>query len=274
MTCGQYAELTVSRFTAHGAYLQDENSEEVLLPKKYLTNDIQEGVKLSVFLYKDSEDRLVATTEHPKLCLNEFAYLQIKEVNTFGAFADWGLEKDLLVPFREQHLRLEEGKYYLLTLRLDQATQRLYGSNKSAKFTSLADKDTPLFSENKLLICEKTGLGYRIIVDNTFVGLLYHSDVTTSLRTGDVVSGHIYNVREDGKVDVRVGSYGRDKYEDAVMHIMKLLESSPVLPYGDASDPNEIRAFFGLSKKTFKQAIGQLYKQQKIKISPNEIQIV
>jgi predicted RNA-binding protein (virulence factor B family) len=274
MTCGEYAHLNVARFTLHGAYLQDENGEEVLLPKKYLTNDIQEGVQLTVFLYKDSEDRLVATTEHPKIQLNEFAYLQIKEVNAFGAFADWGLEKDLLIPFREQHLRLEEGKYYLLTLRLDQATQRLYGSNKTAKFTSLADKDTPQFSDNKLLICEQTGLGYRVIVDNAFVGMLYQSDVTTSLKPGDVVSGHIYNVREDGKVDVRIGSNGRGKYEDAAEHILNLLEKSRVLPYGDASDPDEIRAFFGLSKKTFKQAIGQLYKQQKIKIYPNEIQIV
>jgi predicted RNA-binding protein (virulence factor B family) len=273
MTCGQYADLIVARFTVHGAYLQDENGEEVLLPKKYLTIDIQEGVQVTVFLYKDSEDRLVATTEHPKLRLNEFAYLQIKEVNTFGAFADWGLEKDLLIPFREQHLRLEEGKYYLLTLRLDLATQRLYGSNKTQKFTSLADKDTPLFSENKVLICEQTGLGYRVIVDNAFVGMLYQSDVTKSLRPGDVVTGHIYNVRDDGKVDVRIGSYGRDKYENAVIHIMKQFENSRVLPYGDASDPEEIRAFFGMSKKTFKQAIGQLYKQQKIKIYPNEIQI-
>ena len=273
MTCGQYAHLTLARFTIHGAYLNDENNKEVLLPKKYLAEGYSVGTVITVFLYKDSEDRLVATTEHPSIHLNEFAYLKIKEVNTFGAFADWGLEKDLLIPFREQHLQLEEGRSYLITLRLDHATQRLFGSNKTARYLIPATADTPLLGNNKILICEQTGLGFRVIVDNLYSGMLYQSDVNTPVKPGDICSGHIFKIRDDGKVDVRLGVSGRNKYDKAGEQILALLQKNTSLPFGDNSNPDEIRAYFGLSKKTFKQAIGQLYKQQKIDIQPNEIKI-
>jgi predicted RNA-binding protein (virulence factor B family) len=266
--------LTTARFTKNGAYLTDEVSNEVLLPNKYLTEELSIGDELDVFVYKDSEDRLIATTLKPALELNQYAYLFVKQVNVFGAFLDWNLEKDLLVPFREQHIRMQENRSYLVTLRLDSATQRLYATSKTKRFLSLATKDIELGEERKILICDQTGLGFRVIVDDLYIGMLYHQDIAGNLNSGDIYRGHIYHVREDGKVDVRLGKTGRQKYESAAEILLDILKIQNTVPLGDASDPDDIRERFGMSKKTFKQAAGQLMKAKKIIVSPYEIKLL
>ena len=172
MLLGQFNELIIDRFTSVGAYLRDEDENDVLLPKKYLTDDLVEGEEISVFIYRDSEDRLVATTEIPKIKLGGFGYLLIKDVSPFGAFADWGLEKDLLIPFKEQHVKLEEGRQYMVSLQLDDSTNRLYGTTKVDKHFKKCEIQHPVNTQVELLIWKQTDLGYKVVVDDSYIGLV------------------------------------------------------------------------------------------------------
>lgn len=275
MKLGEYNTLRILRLTTVGAYLGDEHDNDVLLPNKYVTQEMSVGEDVNVFLYKDSEDRLVATTEKPYITLNEFAYLQVKQLTPFGAFLDWGLEKDLLVPFREQTSKLEEDKYYLIYLKLDEETNRLVATAKTNKYFSTDTSELELNQEVDLLICETFDLGVKIVVNGKFLGIIYHNDVNRKLRRGDYTKGFIYNIREDGKLDVRLEVSGYAKVEPNAEKLLAILNNRKgVLYLTDKSDPDDIRDAVGMSKKTFKQAVGNLYKQKKIRINPDSIEIL
>lgn len=273
MNIGQYNELIILRFTAPGAYLSDDQDNDVLLPGKYLTDDMQEGDLISVFIYKDSEDRVVATTEKPLIVLDEFAYLKVKEVNAFGAFLDWGLEKDLMVPFKEQNQLMEEGKYYLVTLRLDDLTDRLYASTKVNRYMKECTDPELINQEMDIMIGDTTDLGIKVVINNLYSGIIYRNDVSRPLRRGSFEKGFIYNIREDGKTDVRLEKAGYEKFDEAAERLLAMMKERKVLYLSDKSDPDAIREEVGMSKKTFKQAIGKLYKARLINISANSIEL-
>lgn len=274
MKIGQYNDLTILRFTAPGAYLGDEEDNDVLLPGKYTTPEMKEGDTITVFVYKDSEDRIVATTETPLIELNQFAFLRVKDVNPFGAFLEWGLEKDLLVPFREQRVKMEIGRYYLVTLRYDDATDRLFASGKFSKFIEPC-KDAELLDQKvDLLIGDSTDLGVTVIVNDCYQGIIYRNDVSKPLKRGSHEEGYVYFIREDGKLDVRLVSSDVTRFDDAAESILDTLKTKGELHLSDKSDPDDIRETVGMSKKMFKQAIGKLYKARLITISDSKIELI
>jgi predicted RNA-binding protein (virulence factor B family) len=273
MNIGQYNDLTILRFTAPGAYLGDDEDNDVLLPGKYTTDEMEVGDVISVFLYKDSEDRIVATTEKPLILLGEFAFLKVIEVNAFGAFLNWGLEKDLMVPFKEQNQLMEEGKYYLVTLQFDYATDRLFASMKINRYLEECTDEEIINVESDILIGDTTELGIKVIVNNKYHGIIYRNDVSRPLRRGFRDVGYVYNIREDGRLDVRLEKAGFEKFDEAAERILNLLFEKKIIHLSDKSDPDEIREIVGMSKKTFKQAIGKLYKARRILIHASSIEL-
>lgn len=274
MNIGQVNTLRVLRFTSVGAYLGDANDNDVLLPNKYLTEDMTLDSDVDVFLYRDSEDRLVATTERPFISLNGFAYLRSKEVNMFGAFMDWGLEKDLMVPFKEQHLKFEEDKYYLITLQLDEATDRLFGSAKTNRYLELCDVPIDPKAFVEILVCERTDLGVKVIVEERYQGLIFQNDISRPLKRGERTTGFVSNVREDGKLDVRLDLTSVDRIESSADKLLAILQREKSIALTDKSDPDSIRETVGMSKKSFKQAVGNLYKQRIITIEEDQIRLI
>ncbi|MCF8415824.1 MAG: GntR family transcriptional regulator [Crocinitomicaceae bacterium] len=274
MNLGTYNELTILRFTSVGAYLGDDQDNDVLLPNKYLTPEMEIGNTVIVFLYKDSEDRLVATTEIPFITLNEFRFLKVKEVTAFGAFMDWGLEKDLMVPFKEQMLKLEEGRYYLTTLQLDGSTDRLFGSTRVNRYLEPCDDQEIIGQEVDLLICDDSDLGVNVIVEGKYRGLIYHNDVSRPVKRGDHQPGFVYNVREDGKLDVRFERADVKKFDEATEFLLEKLKTEKVIQLSDKSDPDDIRDKLHMSKKMFKQAIGKLYKARLVTITDTSVELI
>lgn len=272
---GQYNELQVLRFTSVGVYLGDEEGNDVLLPNRYVPKDIELEQKINVFLYLDHDERLIATTEQPLIELNSFAYLKCLEVSPFGAFLDWGLMKHLFCPFKEQQVKMEEGNYYLVYLYIDDATQRLVASAKIRKYL---EKERILVEENQevdLLICDRTELGVNVIVNDTYSGLIFKNQVSKILKRGDRIKGYVATVREDGKLDITLAPKGHVKIEPASQELLDLIKSkNGVIFLTDKSDPDEIRELAGMSKKTFKQAVGNLYKQRLIKLNPSSIELI
>ncbi len=274
MKLGQKNLLRLDRITSSGAFLEDENGNDVLLPGKYLKSEMQEGTMVEVFLYRDSEDRLVATTETPNIQLDGFNYLEVKDVSLYGAFLDWGLEKDLLVPYKEQKSRMEEGKKYLISLRLDESTDRLFGTTKTEKLLGKCPQDQyEIDQEVSLLVCNRTDLGRKVIVDDRFSGLIFNSYIDRELLPGMHISGYIHDIREDGKIDIRLSKTGQEKRDDASEKLLSILKSKGRINLGDKSNPEDIRRILGMSKKTFKQAVGNLYKQKLIEVTPMEISL-
>lgn len=275
MEIGRINKLTAARSTDNGFYLTDNEGNEVLLPNAYVSNDLSIGDEIEVFIYKDSEDRIVATTLKPYIQFEEFAYLQVKEVNDYGAFMDWGLPKDLLVPFAEQTVRMEKGKWYLIFLLEDQQTERLIGSNKIKDFVFFKDIDVKSGDEVDLLLYEKTELGMNAIVDNMYKGLIFASDIHKSIKPGDKIKGYVKQVREDGKIDLLLEPLGYknsiDKFTEIILSAIK--ENNGILKLTDKSTAEEIKDKLGLSKKSFKKAIGKLYKQRLIELSDEGIRL-
>ncbi|MGV3632180.1 MAG: S1 RNA-binding domain-containing protein [Bacteroidota bacterium] len=272
---GQYNELQILRFTSVGAYLGDEEENDVLLPNKYLEPSFEIGQKLKVFLYLDHDERIVATTETPLLELNTFAYLKAVETTHIGAFLDWGLIKHLFCPFKEQLVKMEEGKYYLVYLYIDDATQRLVASARVRRFL---EKEHIVVSEGEevdLLICDQTELGQNVIVNDTYSGLIFSNHISRLLRRGERCKGYVKVVRPDGKLDVSLEKPGFQKIEPAAETLFKLLqEHEGKLYLTDKSEPDQIRELAGMSKKTFKQAVGNLYKNRLIRLNDDSIEII
>ncbi|WP_300503276.1 S1 RNA-binding domain-containing protein [uncultured Duncaniella sp.] len=273
---GKYNSLQVSRNVDFGAYLADRDGNEVLLPARYITVPLQPGNELEVFVYKDSEDRPVATTEHPFAEVGEFAYLQVTQVNNTGAFLDWGLVgKELLVPYSEQKMKLSRGMVVLVYVYLDNATQRVVASAKIEKFLGNRYPDYKLGDKVEALVYKHTELGYKAIVDNLFHGMVYENELYKPLEIGKTIPAYIKQVREDGKIDL-VLSGGNDGRVDALMErILDRLKDQPgcFLPISDSASPETIRATFQCSKKDFKKAIGHLYRDRKIVITDGGIRL-
>lgn len=265
MQIGGQNTLNVLRHTSAGAFLGDESGGEVLLPNKYVPEDLKVGEDISVFVYTDSEDRPVATTLTPKIRLNEFAFLQVKAVNEIGAFMDWGLEKDLLVPFREQGRKMAKHLWYVVYLYLDSLSNRLVASAKIRRFLQDVPEDLEPGQEVSLLVYDRTDLGMNVIVDNKYHGLLYANEIFQPVYPGDLLKGYIKKVREDQSLDVSLQKQGLDNVSDNAARILELMKSGDgFLPLTDKSEPEEIYDKLAMSKKTFKKAIGMLYKDKKV----------
>lgn len=273
---GKYNSLRVSHNVDFGAYLQDEEGNQVLLPARYISSPLQPGDDLEVFVYKDSEDRPVATTEHPFAEVGEFAYLQVTQVNRTGAFLDWGLiAKELLVPYSEQKMKLSRGMVVLVYVYLDDATKRVVASAKIEKFIGNRFPLYKIGDKVEALVYKRTELGYKAIVDNLFHGMVYESELYAPLEIGKSISAYVRQVRDDGKIDL-VLSGSNDGRVDALMDkIVKRLEGEPecFLPISDSASPETVRATFQCSKKDFKKAIGHLYKQRRILITDGGIRL-
>ena len=272
MQLGKINKLTIKRFAPPGAYLIDLQENEVLLPNKYLTPDMEEGTEVEVFVMKDSSERLVCVTEKPYILLGDCVYLDVVEVNPFGAFVDWGLDKDLFVPFAEQRTRLEIGDRYLFTLLYDFETDRLFGSMKIKKVLIPCTDLSMEGQEVDLLICDEGKLGRNVIVDKRYEGLIFKDQQNQPLQREQECKGYVAKVREDGKLDIRLEVPNDSRYDAAEQKILDTLAAQEgFLALTDKSDPDEVRAVLGLSKKTFKQAIGKLYKHRRIALEANGI---
>ncbi len=257
---GEYHIMEVARITSPGAFLR-LGEDEALLPGKFLTPEVQPGDQLEVFIFTDSEDRITATTQKPKAKVGEFAYLKVIDINKYGAFMDWGLDKDLFVPFSEQKEKLETGKKYVVRIALDYKTQRLIGTTKLRDFFKTDVSALQPAQQVNLLVFGETDLGIKVIIDHTYEGLLYKNEVFEELKTGDKTIGYIKKVRDDGKLDVMLYKPGMEKVKDAESIILnKLNFAGGFLPYNDATPPEIIKEELKMSKKVFKKAIGGLYK--------------
>lgn len=274
LSLGEKQVLTIDRDTDPGLFLRDEEGNEVLLPNKYKPSEFEIGDKLEVFVYLDHEERPVATTLDPFVKLDEFAYLKCVEVSQIGAFMDWGLEKHLFVPFAEQAVKMKEGEYYLIFCYLDEMTDRLVASSKVDNFLTNSELTVAPFEEVDLIIGNQTNLGWNVIVNELHKGLLYNDDVFQVLQTGDRVKGFIKKIRQDGKIDVVLQRPGYRSIEPNTEELLTQLKlHGGFLALTDKSDPELIKKQLNMSKKSFKRALGSLYKQRKVDIVDNGIRL-
>lgn len=273
---GKTCKLKIIKRSTFGLYLGDDSGEEVLLPNKYCTDEMKPEGEVEVFIYRDSEGRKVAVTSKPKIALYEFAQLKVNAVSAVGAFMEWGLDKDLMVPFREQKQNLEEGRWYIVYMDLDKKTDRLYASNRIERFLQNDILTVKEDEEVSLLIWQKTDLGYTVIINNIHKGLIFENEIFTSLRIGDQITGHIKKIRDDGKIDVSLQAAGYWNTKDANSKLLleKLKEKGGKLSLTDKSSPEDIYSTLGISKKAFKKSVGDLYKQKAISLESDGIRLV
>lgn len=272
---GEYNRLTIVKTVDFGLYLDGGDEGEILLPSRYVPKDYQIGEELDVFLYLDSEERLVATTEKPLAQVGDFAYLEVAWVNEYGAFLHWGPMKDLFCPFREQKMRMEMGESYIVFVHIDEESYRIVAS---AKVEHYLQKDVPPYvvgDEVDLLIWQKSDLGFKVIIDNRYQGLVYEDQVFKRIHTGDRMRGYISRVREDGKFDVTLQPTGYQQarvFSDTLLQYLK--DHGGVCDLGDKSDAEVIKRRFQVSKKTFKKAVGDLYRRRLITMTEQGIRLV
>ena len=278
---GKYNTLTILRDTKVGLFLGNETEDpegihDILLPNKYVPNQFEIGDELTVFVYLDHEERPVATTLEPYILLNEFALLRVNYVNQVGAFMDWGMEKDILVPFKEQARPMEKGKRYLVYLYLDEQTNRLVASSKTNQFLNNDALTVEVGEEVDLLVSHITELGINVIINGKHKGLIYKDEVyDDAIRTGDKTRGFIKTIRPDNKIDVALQKQGYESIEPSAQIILDELKASRgFLRLHDNSHPEDIRTVLKMSKKTFKKAIGLLFKQQLIDIKDDGIYLL
>ncbi|MGR3811858.1 CvfB family protein [Jiulongibacter sp. NS-SX5] len=273
---GELNKLKVLRGTSVGYYLGDDEGNDVLLPHKYIPEDAEVGHEIEVFLYRDSEDRIIATNLEPLIKLNKFACLEVMAVTRFGAFLDWGLEKELLVPFKEQNQKLKTGDWAIVYLYLDDETDRLVASARVNRYLETEEINLEEGEEVEILPYEKSDLGQNVIVNDLYRGLVYQNEIFKPLNWGDRTKAYVKKVREDGKLDISLRPLGFENViESDTEKILRLLkEADGVLPYSDKSAPQDIMGYFEMSKKAFKRAIGGLYKQKLILIDSEEIKLV
>lgn len=273
ITIGSYNELVVERAVDFGVYLNPK-ADEVLLPSKYVPENTRPGDTLRVFVYTDSEDRPIATTLSPKAVVGEFACLQVKEVTSFGAFLDWGLEKDLLVPTIEQQDRMKPGGKYVVKVCLDEKTRRVYATSRIARNCEKSPTDLSIGQKVSLLIYRFTKIGIMAVINNRYGGILYKSETYEPLTMGEKREGYINRIREDGKIDLVLKKPGHHSITGSGASVMDTLQKrSGFIPCHDKSAPDEIQRIFSMSKKEFKRAIGGLYKAGKIDITQEGIRM-
>ena len=270
---GTRVQLPVLRLTEPGAYLDGGELGEILLPTRYVDEQLKEGDNIDVFVYLDAKNRLIATTLEPKIKRDQFAFLRCKEVSAHGAFMDWGIEaKDLLVPFKEQKADLEEGGNYLIYCYFDDTTQRLVGSSRTNKFLDVIPPDFEPNQEVEILISGVLEIGYTCIINGTHSGMIYHNEMYESVRVGQTMKAYIKKVREDDKIDVSIHPLGVERFESKTTDIVSFLkENDGQMFITDKSDPELIRTTFGMSKKAYKKALGGLYRDRVIDIQPDKI---
>ncbi|HEV7381937.1 MAG TPA: S1-like domain-containing RNA-binding protein [Dyadobacter sp.] len=272
---GKYNLLTIERVTSVGMFLSEVEGEEVLLPNQYLTDEMQVGDTIRVFVYLDSEDRPVATTETPKIVRNEFACLEVTDVSEYGAFMDWGLIKDLFVPFREQSVPMKLGEWHVVFLYLDNKSSRLIASTKIDRFLENERLTVQEGDEVDLLVWQKTDLGYNAIVNQYHKGLIYHNEVFRDLKPGDSLKGYVKKIRPENKLDISLQKAGGEHIEPSAQQILsELKKAGGFLNLSDTSSPEDIYRVFQISKKVFKKAIGGLYKQGIIRIGDDGIHLL
>ncbi|HBF89478.1 MAG TPA: GntR family transcriptional regulator [Bacteroidales bacterium] len=275
MEIGKYNKLRVVKEVDFGIYLDGGSYGEILMPKRYVPKDCKPDDEIEVFIYLDSEDRFIATSEKPYGIVGEFALLKVASINRVGAFLNWGLPKDLLVPFKEQKAKMEEDKSYVVYIYVDTVTQRIAASSNLDKFL---DNTPPEYEENQevdLLISNPTEIGYKVIINNLHWGMLYKNEVFQKLRRGQKIKGFIKKVREDEKIDVCLQKPGFEKIDTLTDTILqKLNEYGGFIIVNDKSSSEEIYELFGTSKKTFKKSVGALYKKRLISIEEKGIRLV
>ncbi len=271
---GVYHTLKIDRETKVGLFLVNE-TDDVLLPNKYVPNDFTIGDDLTVFVYLDHEERPVATTLKPLITLNSFAVLKVNYINKFGAFLNWGMEKDLFVPFKEQARPMEKDKRYIVTMYLDKQTGRLAASSKINQFLDKEPLDAEVGQEVDLMVSHITEIGINVIINGKFRGLAYQNEVFETVSPGYKTKGYIKTIRPDGKIDVSFQKQGFEAIDDSSQQVLEALKQNDgVLRLNDNSHPEEIKSILKMSKKTFKKAIGSLYKQKLIDINNEGIQLV
>ncbi len=272
---GKINILKVVRETDNGVYLDGENLGEILMPRKFVTDEVRESQEAEVFIYTDSEDRLVATTETPLAKVGEFAFLKVVATSRFGAFLDWGLPKDLLVPFREQKAKMADGGIYLVYVYLDLQTNRIAASAKIDKFLDNTPPEYEPGDEVDLLIAEETELGFKAIVNSEHWGMLYKNQVFQPLFIGQKTKSYVGKVRDDDKIDLLPEKPGYEKVDAISQKILdELKQNRGFMAVSDTTSPEMINALFGISKKNFKKAIGSLYKKRLIQFDSDGIRLV
>ena len=271
---GDWNELKIKRFTEHGAQLDGGSVGKILMPARYVQRNMRLGQMVTVFVYLDQSDRLVATTETPLARVGDFAFLEVAWVNEHGAFLNWGLMKDLFVPFSEQKMRMEQGRSYLVHIHIDEETHRIVASAKVERYLQEpARKEYYRGRDVEVLLWHKTPLGFKVIVDNAYPGLIYDNQIYTELHSGERHIGQVITLREDGRMDVALGRIGKGRFRAFAEQLRDELAAAPDgrLPFNDHSSAEEIAERFGVSKKTFKRAVGALYRNREIMIEESGI---
>lgn len=271
---GKVNPLKVVKEVEFGVYLDGGSDGEILLPKRYVPENCHIDDVLKVFIYNDSEDRLVATTETPFAQVGEFVSLQVVEVNAVGAFLDWGLMKHLFVPFREQKLRMEEGRRYPVFVYVDFDSKRITASAKIEKFVDEGEPELEEGQEVDLLVYKKTDLGWKAVINQQYTGMLYDNELFQDIVTGQSLKGFVKQIRPDFKIDLMLQKPGFEKIDDFAVALHEALKSANgFLPLTDKSPAEDIYNRFGVSKKTFKKAVGDLYKKRIITLEPEGLRL-
>lgn len=271
---GDFNTLTVVKSVDFGLYLDGGKAGEILLPTRYVPEEVEIGDELRVFIYLDQDERVIATTEEPLAKVGDFAYLEVNWVNQYGAFLDWGLMKDLFCPFREQKKEMEMGNSYIVHVHIDEETYRIVASAKVDRYLNKETCPYKPGDEVNILVWQKTDLGFKVIVENEYAGLVYEDQVFTHLQTGDRLKAFIKTVRPDGKIDIQLQRDGRQHTLDFAEELLDYLkENNGQCPVSDKSDPDAIYRLFHVSKKVFKKAVGDLYKRQLIEIFPTSLKL-
>lgn len=271
---GRYNQLEVVKEVDFGMYLNGGEDGEILLPKRYVPEDCKPGDMLNVFIYLDMDERLVATTLTPYAQVGEFAYLEVAWVNEYGAFLDWGLMKDLFVPFREQKMKMQKGKKYFVHVHLDDESYRIVASAKVERYLL---KERPAYRQGEkveVMVWQQTDLGFKVIVDNQYSGMLYRNEVFCTLEPGMRVLAYIKQIRQDGKIDLELQQGGGRKVDDfSEVLLQHIKENQGFTPINDKTDAEVIYETFGVSKKTFKKAVGDLYKKRLVVLEEGGIRL-
>ncbi|HBJ76340.1 MAG TPA: GntR family transcriptional regulator [Porphyromonadaceae bacterium] len=272
---GKYNRLKVIDRIEFGAILEGDEGKRILLPNRYVPAHCKEGMFLKVFVYLDSEDRIVATTEKPYIQVGEVAYLKVKDNSAFGSFLDWGLAKDLLVPLREQKERMVVGRSYFVYAYLDERTQRIVATEKIGKYINQTTAEYAHGEEVDVMVEGENEVGYKLIVNNRHWGLCYYNQVYRNLSKGEKMKGYVREIRPDNRIDINLSPLGYNKIHSVAEDILdELSKNEGYLPINDKTPPQIIREAFGCSKNTFKMTLGSLYKERFITISPDGIRLI
>lgn len=272
---GKYHTLTIARERDQGLYLKDKEGDEVLLPNRYKPESFQFDDEIDVFVYLDNEERPVATTDNPTITRDEFAVLRCNEVTSIGAFLDFGLVKELFCPFKEQAFKMKKGQWYLVYCYLDEESERLVASSKTKRFLDNSVLDVEKFQKVSVIISHPSDIGMNVIVNKKFAGLIHNDDLYKEVSVGDVYQGFIKKVHPNNKLDITLREIGYKALEPNANKLLSMLkDNNGYLPFHDKSNAEEIKNEFEMSKKSFKKAIGNLYKEKQIRIQEDGIYLI